>query len=206
MSVVFFSRIAITGSQSGVHQFRKDARRVLPANLKKQLRIATIALSFEKLFRLHPELDYSEADPPGDEYHYIANSEASTRWHEFTQAHYTLEVANVQIHELLLPLSRYYPELAFVNSELCLDDSSVSSACTRCKRQYLWDLPEKQTEAHWKAAAEAEGMDVETAYETDDCGVRWDAEDRMVRDGLAHWDKAVLRFLRRAPLERRVSS
>jgi hypothetical protein len=98
---------------------------------------------------------------------------------------HTFEVANVQIHELLLPLSRYYPEVAFVNSELCLDDSSVSSACTRCKRHYLWDLPEKQTEAHWKAAAEAEGMDVEAAYETDDCGVRWDAEDRMVRDGLA---------------------
>jgi hypothetical protein len=43
--------------------------------------------------------------------------------------------------QILLPLSRYYPDLAFVNSELCLDDRTVLSVYTRRKRQFQWDPP-----------------------------------------------------------------
>jgi hypothetical protein len=43
---------------------------------------------------------------------------------------------------MLLPLSRCYSEVCFVNSEICLDDCSITSVFTRRGRQYQWDLPE----------------------------------------------------------------
>lgn len=112
MSTVFFSRIAVTGSQASVHGFRKDARRSLSAKLKEQLELATIELSFEQLFSLHPELSYSEKDIPRDDFHYFATFDGVGRWHEFTQARYALEVKNTQIHTMLFPLSRCYPGLS----------------------------------------------------------------------------------------------
>jgi hypothetical protein len=203
MSTVFFSHIAVTGSHASVSQFRKDARRLLPAKLKARLKLSTIDLSFEQLFRLHSELSYPDKDIPRDEFHYLAEFEEAVRWHEFTQARYTLEVKNTQIHEMLLALSPCYQGLCFVNSELCLDDGSVLSVYTRRGRQFVWELPEKRSVAHWKAAAKLQGIkNMEAAYDDDEA--RWDAEDGMVTEGLVRWDNRVLRDLRRAPSMRRV--
>jgi hypothetical protein len=203
MSTVFFNRIAVSGSKISVHQLRKDARRRLPASIRVMLKLSTIDLSFEQLFRLHPRLSYPERDIPRDELHYLAEFDGAAPWHEFMQARYTLEVKNTQIHEMLLPLSHCYPALCFVNSELCLDDGSVLSVYTRRGRQFLWELPERRCDAHWKAAAKVQGIkDLQTAYDNDEA--RCDAEDRMVAEGLVRWDNRVLRDLRCASSTRPV--
>jgi hypothetical protein len=168
-----------------------------------RLNLSTIDFSFEQLFRLHPELSYPENDIPCDEFHYLAEFVVSARWHEFAQARYTLEVKNTQIHQMLLPLSHCYPRLCFVNSELCLDDGSVLSVYSRKGRQFFWELPEKRSVMHWKAAAKLQGVEnMEMAYDDDE--VRRIAEDRMLTEGLLRWDQRFLRDLRRAPFTRRV--
>jgi hypothetical protein len=196
MSTVFSNRIAVPGAAAKVREFRKDARRILPAKLKAEIKLSSIAFSFEHLLRLHPKLSYPDNEIPRDEYHYLSEAEPLTKWNEFAQAQYTLEVSNTQIHQILLPLSRYYPELAFVNSELCLDDGTVLSVYTRRQRQFQWDLPEERSEAYWKAAADKCKMDLDSAYDDDE--VRWEVEDKMLSEGLAHWDDRILRTLRRS--------
>src|ERR1035438_9048021 len=158
MSIVFYNRIAVSGARADMLQFRKDARRRLPASLQEELDLSTIDLSFERLFRLHPQLRYSRRRIPCDEFHYLARSGPLARWHEGTQVRYTLEVKNTQIHEMLLPLSRCYRNVCFVNSELCLDDGSITSVFTRRGRQSKWDLPQVRIDAHWKAAAKQHGV------------------------------------------------
>jgi hypothetical protein len=159
--------------------------------------LSAIDLSFEKLFRLHPRLRDSDRRIPDDALHYFTTSEPIARWHEGTQARYTVEVKNYQIHEMFLPLSRCYRDLCFVNSEICLDDSSVMSVFTRRGHQSKWDLPEARSDAHWEAAARQHGVsEMDEAYENDD--IRWEAESAMLLEALQHWDDRVRRVLRRA--------
>jgi hypothetical protein len=197
MSTVFYNHIAVSGARPNVLQFRKDARRRLPTSLQAQLHLSTIDLSFERLFQLHPQLRYSERRIPADEYHYSARFWSLARWHEGTQARYTLEVKNTQIHEMLLPLSRCYPDVCFVNSELCLDDGSIMGVFTRRGRQSKWDLPEARSDAHWAAAASQHGVyKMDDAYEDDD--IRGDAESAGLSEAVQQWDDRVRRVLRRA--------
>lgn len=198
MSTVFYNHIAVSGARADVLQFRKDARRRLPASLQAQFDLSKIDLSFERLFQLHPQLRYPTRRVPSDEYHYFAVSGPLARWHEGTQARYTLEVKNTQIHEMLLPLSRCYRHVCFVNSELCLDDGSIMSVFTRRGRQSKWDLPEARSDAHWKAAARQHGSKkINDAYDNDD--IRSDAESASLSEALQQWDDRVRRVLRRAP-------
>ena len=204
MSTVFYNHIAVSGARADVIQFRKDARRRLSASLQAQLDLSTIDLSFERLFQLHPQLRYSKRRIPYDEYHYFAVSGPLARWHEGTQAHYTLEVKNTQIHDMLLPLSRCYRDVCFVNSELCLDDGSITSVFTRRGHQSKWDLPEARSDAHWKAAARQHGVKkMDDAYDND--AIRWDAESASLSEALQQWDDRVRRVLRRARPARSVS-
>ena len=123
------------------------------APLRAEFGLSTIDFSFEKLFRLHPFLRYPKGEIPSDGGHYLADSGPTARWHECSQARFTLEVKNTQIHEMLLPLSRCYPEVCFVNCEICLDDCSIASAFTRRGRQSKWDLPQARIDAHWEVTA-----------------------------------------------------
>ena len=195
---MFYNRVAVTGARAAVLQFRKDARRRLPTSLRAELDLSTIDLSFERFSRLHPDLRYSKRRIPCDEYHYFATSGPLARWHEGTQARYTLEVKNTQIHEMLLPLSRCYPDVCFVNSEICLDDFSITSVFTRRGRHYQWDLPEVRSDAHWEVAAKAHGVKkMEDAY--DDDNIRSEAVWAGLSEALDHhWDNRVRRTLRRA--------
>src|ERR1017187_3849471 len=197
MSTVFYNHIAVSGARPNVLHFRKDARRRLPASLRAALKLSTIHLSFERLFQLHPQLRYSKRRIPADEYHYFAVSCPLARWHEGTQARYTLGVKNIQIHEMLLPLSRCYQDVCFVNSELRLDNGSITSVFTRRGRQSKWDLPEARIDAHLKAAARQHGVrKMDDADDNDD--IRWDTQAASLSEAIQQWDERVRRSLRRA--------
>lgn len=130
MSTVFFNVIAVTDPRNAALRFRCDARlRLSPAY--RACGLSHIELSFEKLLRLHPGLRFADRRIPDDHGHYWAELLPKIRWHGYTRLQDELEVKNTQIHEMLLPLSRCYLELCFVNSELCLDDGSTTSICTR---------------------------------------------------------------------------
>jgi hypothetical protein len=83
-----------------------------------------------------------------------------------------------------------------VDSQLSLDSGDIDAmyiARGRCSR---WTLPEERCNAHWERAAQENGVaKLEDAYEDDD--VRSNAEEGMLAEAIAHWDKHVLRMLRR---------
>ena len=127
----------------------------------------------------------------------MVDAERAVRWNRFSRARFRLEVKNYQIHELIGPLSRFYPALCFVNAELCLDDGTVLSAFAHRGRVTTWGLPERQSAAQWERAARAhEVKNIEDAYEDDD--VREDAEFGMLEEALSHWDRRVRSALSRA--------
>jgi|SRR5208282_4088356 len=115
-------------------------------------------------------------------------------FHRRSQTAYELEVKNFQSHQLFKLLSRHYPQLCFVNSEICLDDGSVLSAFVRKGRCQIWELPEIRQDGHWRLGAGAHGMSLEQAY--DDEEVRADAERGMLVEALDHWDNRVLKALK----------
>ena len=163
-----------------------------------------IALSFETLFRLHSRLRYPRLYVPVDDGHYDATWGGIAKWNEYTQARYTLEVKNAHIYEMLLPLSRCYPDLCFVNSELCLDDCSITCTYTRRRRQSHWEYPQSQIDAHWTAAAKRHRVrNMERAYENDE--IRSEAEFAMLEEALQHWNGRVRKVLGRALPAMRVS-
>ena len=106
-----------------------------------------------------------------------------------------MEVKNYDVYELLLPVSRFYAELCFINSELSLDDGEISAMYIARGRSTKWSLPEDRCDAHWRRAAEAHGVEIDDAYEDDI--VRSDAEEGMLAEAMSHWDTRVLRTLRR---------
>jgi hypothetical protein len=193
MSTVFFNLIRVTGPRAKVLRFRTDARRRLSALHQSTSGFGSVDLSFEKLFRKHPTIG-SRREVPGDAGHYLATSTGTDTWHRFTRTAYELEVKNSQIHELLKLLSRHYPELCFVNSEICLDDGSVLSAFVRKGTCNIWDLPESRQNAHWRRGAVDHDISLEQAYGDDE--VRADVERGMLAEALDHWDNRVLRALR----------
>lgn len=197
MSTVFYNRIAVSGRRADVLQFRTDARRRLSRSQRDELKLSAIAFSFEKLFRLHPRLRYPSVQIPCDGAHYFAEAGRINASREYTTATFTLEVKNVQIHEMLLPLSRCYPDVCFVNGELCLDDGSILSVFTRRGRQSQWDLPEARSDVHWENAAKIHGVSsMEDAYSDDD--IRNEAQQAALSEAIDHWDIRVKRALRRA--------
>lgn len=193
MSTVFFNLIRVIGPRVKVLRFRTDARRRLSALQQSTLGLGSVALSFEKLFRKHATIG-SRTEVPGDAGHYLATSTGTDTWHRFTRTAYELEVKNSQIHELLKLLSRHYPELCFVNSEICLNDGLVLSAFVRKGSCRVWELPESRQDTHWRRGAVDNGISLKEAY--DDDVVRADVEHGMLVEALDHWDNRVLRALR----------
>ena len=194
MSVVYFNLILVAGPQRAVLRFRKDARQRLSPTLRKAFGTPQIDLSLDRLFRTHRLAAPSRKGLPGEDGHYHSSALPVTKWHSYDRALYEIEVKNYQIHELLLPLSQCYGALCFVDSEMCLDDGSIISVCVTEGRSATWALPEKRQTAHWKRAAKRHGVAKLTdAFEDD--SVRSDAEDAMLSESLAHWDKRVLRVL-----------
>jgi hypothetical protein len=195
MSFVCFNRIAVTGPRSAVLRFRDDARRRLSPSLKKSLGLPSVAFSLERLFRKNRLRAPSSDGVPNDEWHYFSSGSRLTDWHGYVRIEYGLEVKNYEIYELLMPLSRSYAELCFVDSEISLDSGEINAmyiARGRCSR---WTLPEDRCHAHWQRAAREHGIDkLDDAYEDD--GLRSVAEDGMVAEAICHWDKRVLRALR----------
>jgi hypothetical protein len=209
MSFVCFNRIAIMGTRSKVLQFRDDARRRLSPALKKLLRVPYVAFSLEHLFSKNRLPAPSPDGIPFDAYqdgkdtwagHYFTSRLPLAEWHGYARIEYRVEVKNYEIYNLLIPLSRAYAELCFVDSEISLDSGEINAmyvARGRCSR---WALPEDRCNAHWQRAAKENGVaKLDDAYEDD--SVRSDAEENMLAEAMAHWDKRVLRALRtRNPL------
>jgi len=190
MSTVFYNLFTVTGKRDAVRAVCADARRPIAGKLSKTIGTRQIDWSFEKLFESHPALSVICGVPPSDEWHYGVSAGTVSRWGRFSRARFRLEVKNYQIHEMLRPLSKFYPALCFVNAELCLDDGTVMSAFAHRGRGTMWNLPQRRTDAQWKRAAVAHKVsDMDDAYEDDD--VRDDAEFAMLLEALAHWDERV---------------
>ena len=86
--------------------------------------------------------------------------------------------------------------MCFVDSEISLDSGEINSMYIARGRCSKWALPEDRCDAHWQRAAKAQGVaKIGEAYEDDT--IRSDAEDGMLAEAMAHWDKRVLRALRR---------
>jgi hypothetical protein len=119
-----------------------------------------------------------------------------TEWHGFARVEYGLEVKNYEVHNLLVPLSLSYDDLCFVDSEISLDSGEINCMYIARGRCSKWTLPEERCGAHWeRAAKEYNVASLDVAYEDD--SVRSDAEEGMLAEAMAHWDKRVLRALRR---------
>ena len=121
-------------------------------------------------------------------------------WHGYARIEYTVDVKNYETYNLLIPLSRFYPELCFVHGEISLDSGEINAMYVSRGRCSRWTLPEDRCAAHWQRAANEHGVPtLDDACEDDD--VRSDAEEGMLVEALAHWDNRVLRTLhRRSPL------
>jgi hypothetical protein len=209
MSFVCFNRITITGTRPKVLRFRDDARRRLSPALKESLGEPYVAFSFERLFRKNRLPAPSPDGIPLDALrvgkdtlagHYFTSALPIAEWHGYARVEYEVEVKNYEIYNLLIPLSRSYPELCFVDSEISLDSGDINGmhiARGRCSR---FALPEERCNEHWQRAAKEHGVaKLDDAYEDD--SVRSDAEEGMLAEAMAHWDKHVLRTLqRRNPL------
>ena len=154
----------------------------------------SVPLSFEKLFRLHPTLVTEAEEPPSDTGHYLPDRSRVRRWRRYYRTEYSLEVTNYEVHELVRPLSRGYPDLVFVVSELCGDDGGVVSVLLHGGRCRRWELSERGAERHWRVAANAGGVpSLDDAYE--DEAVRSEAEGAMLDEALNRWDAQVLQAL-----------
>jgi len=139
MSTVFYNLITLTGERDAVRAVCRDGRRPISGKLSKSIGTRRIDWSFEKLFQLHPALSGICGEPPRDEWHYGASAGTVSRWGRFSQARFRLEVKNYQIHEVLRPLSKFYPAVCFVNAESCLDDSTAKSAFAYRGRGVTWN-------------------------------------------------------------------
>ena len=209
MSYVCVNRIAIAGPRSEVLGFRADAHRRLSPALKELLGEPYVAFSLERLFRKNRLPEPSPDGIPFDTFQvgndilagdYFTSRLRLAEWHGYARIEYRVEVKNYEIYHLLIPLSRSYAELCFVDSEISLDSGKINAmyvARGRCSR---WALPEDRCNAHWqRAGKENDVAKLGDAYEDD--GVRSDAEEGMLAEAMAHWDKRVLRALRtRNPL------
>jgi hypothetical protein len=205
MSYVCFNRIAIAGLRSKVLGFRNDAHRRISPSLKELLGEPYVAFSLERLFRKNRLPEPSPDGIPFDWFqvgndilagHYFTSRLPLAEWHGYARIEYRVEVKNYEIYDLLIPVSRAYAELCFVDSQISLDSGEINAmyiARGRCSR---WDLPEDRCNAHWQRAAKENGVaKLDDAYEDD--SVRSDAEEGMLAEAMAHWDKRVLRALRR---------
>jgi hypothetical protein len=183
---VYFNRIAVTGPRSAVLGFREDARR------------RGVPLSLDQLFRKRNLVAPSSDGVPKDisPFHYYAHVLRPTEWHGYTRIDYELEIKNYEVYEFLIPVSRAYRELCFVDSQICLHDGSIIAVYAARGRSSTWNLSMDRCDSHWVLAAKAHGIGkLEDAYEDD--SIRSDAEDGMLTEALGHWDKRVLRVLRR---------
>lgn len=196
MSYVCFNKIAVTGPRPKVLGFRSDARRRLPSSARKWTEVTSVAFSLERLFQKNGLQAPSSDGLPFDAWHYLTWAEPMAEWHGYARIEYGLEVKNYEVYELLAPLSRAYPDLSFVDSQISLDSGEIIAAYIARGRCSKWELSEERCDVHWECAAADHGVaKLEDAYEDDD--VRQDAEQGMLEEALAHWDKRVLRTLRR---------
>lgn len=205
MSFVCFNRVTVTGIRPAVLRFRDDARRRLPPTLKKVIGQPSVAFSFERLFHKNHVPAPLPDGIPLDAYrdgkdtwtgHCFTSALRLAEWHCYARVEYEIEVKNYEIYDLLTPLSCSYPELCFVDSEISLDSGDINCMYISRGRCSRWTLPEHRSDEHWQRAAKKHGIaELDDAYEDDD--VRSDAEEGMLAEAMAHWDKHVLRVLRR---------
>ena len=202
MGVEYSNLIEVTGPRPEVLKFRRDARRKVPPKLSRKFKIDVVELSIEELFRKHDLAAPSESGLPWDFGIYFAQVGRTRKLEEFACVDYSLMVKNYQIYEFLIPLSRVFPTLCFVDSEACEGDEIMSTFVTS-GRGSRWTFPEKLRDGYFKRAADANGIsDLEKAYADGECDdslsvVENEAEGAMLTVALRHWDKRVLSTLRK---------
>jgi hypothetical protein len=196
VSVVYFNLITVTGPRPAVLAFRHDALRQFSPSLRKAIGLPRVDLSLEKLFRKHRLAAPSSDGIPDDGGDYCTRALPMTEWNAYARTLYEFHIKNNEIHAFLVPLSRCYRELCFVDSEICLDDGSITSVYVSRGRASTWEPPEDRQNFHWERAAKEHGVaNLDDAYEDDE--VRSDVEDSMLLEALRHWDQRVLRVLRK---------
>ena len=132
MSYVCFNKIAIAGPRSKVLRFRDDAHRRLSQAVKESRGEPYMAFSLECLFRRNRMPIPSPDGIPFDAFrlgndivggHYFTSRLPLAEWHGYARIEYSVEVKNYEIYTLLIPLSRAYAELCFVDSEISLESA-----------------------------------------------------------------------------------
>ena len=158
---------ALTGSQSLVRGPRCSGSATMRAEDYRRLSRnwlgePCVAFSLERLFRKNrleaPSPDGIPFDifRVGDEIlagHYFRSVMPVVEWHGYSRIEYRVEVKNYEIYQLLIPLSRSYAELCFVDGEISLDSGEINAMYVtrgRCSRS---TLPEDRCDAHWQRAA-----------------------------------------------------
>ena len=205
MSTVLYNLVTVTGPRADVARFRQDARRRVSAADRKYIDLPSVAFSFEALVR-RLALRIPEEMVPGDSGRYIVYPSRTKDFDRWARAKDAIEVKNCEIHTLIQPLSRRFPSLCSVKSELCLDAGLIDSQFIVDGRSRAWSDPEERFDAQWKAAADARGIEVDDADQDDEGAGR--RGDGHVGGSATHRDGSVRRVLssrdarRRSPARR----
>jgi hypothetical protein len=187
-SLPLWSEITVTGPRSKVLRFRNDAKKA-----------GWEAVSFERLFRRNGSLAPGRGKQSILAYCSSEDPTPLAGWHGYARIEYKFEVHEDdenQIYRLLIPLSRSYPDLCFVEIESRVLSPKITSTYVSRGRGSRWTLPKERFIARLKLeASELGDVDLLEAYDND--GVRSDVEIAMSSEALAHWDNRVLRTLNR---------
>src|ERR1035437_1655392 len=157
------------------HERRLFAR---PPCEKRRLGEPYVAFSLERLFRKNRLPEPSPDGIPFDWFqvgndilagHYFTSRlPLAEGWHGHARIEYRVEVKNYEIYNLLIPVSRAYAELCFVDSQISLDSGEINAMYITRGRCSRWDLPEDCCNAHWQRAAKENGVaKLDDAYEDD---------------------------------------
>jgi len=162
--------------------------RVLPYKLQRSLKLKTIDFSIEHLIDTG-KLQWHDSYP-ADDGMYFAWRDKMAPWNGAFMSRFGLSVSNTDVRDYLVPLSRTYPEVYFVNAEGS-EDGNIVVALIRDGRMKTWRFPESRSNHHWKATAKRVGIKkLKDAYDDDD--VRYEAESDMMNEAVDHFDGQIM--------------
>ena len=154
----------------------------------------SVAFSLERLSHKNCLPGPSSACIPFDAWHYLRAGPMAA-WHGYALIVYGLEVKNYEVYELLTPLSRVYTDLCFVDSQISLDSGEIMAACIPAAAAPNGYSPKSAAVRTGSAPQPITGSpSSKTPIRTTTSEGR---RGRHAGRGLAHWDKRVLRTLRR---------
>lgn len=190
MAVDYYHRLVVSGPPTEVRAFRRAVGRTVAREGvgPRQAWREHVPLSFAALYALCPELTRVAPEPPFDPYDL---SRWPTRSHPDGRAElrYQLHTRNLELRDLMVPLSRRVRGLVFVLVTFCLDDASIESYLITQGRVRRYTLPERRHDWHWAQAGRRFRLTGDALYEHEDA--RTFAEDGMLDEALDHWTQRI---------------